>query len=356
MDKKYYPFIDGLRAVSILLVLLHHTASYFKLTLHAGPFWGRLLHLGYLGVDFFFVTSGFLITGLLIEEFEKGRVNLKRFYARRFFKIYPHYILIVLVGFLLLALNGFQVKVPQVLSYVFMYHNYVQPVAVLGHLWSIAIEEHFYLVFPVALYAITWVYKTAHQRKVCLIVLLLAFMVLANYLRYSLFLGRDDSNPSLWQVTHVRFDALLMGCLIKCLEPYFYPKNAAASHMRFSLGYFLIAEVLFLLLFFNQTFLKWEYYTVAYCATGCFLIFCLKPSNPIHWVLEQRWLRTFGRASYGIYLWHYVLIFPFLSIWKQNGHSFWVVGAYFISALAAGLLTTVTYERYFLDLRKRIIP
>ena len=99
---KYYPFLDGLRAFAVLWVLFRHLHSVIDLAFNFGKYdsiFNRIGFLGFLGVDIFFVISGFLITGLLLPDLD-DKIRIKRFYSRRFLKIYPHYIFIVLIGFL----------------------------------------------------------------------------------------------------------------------------------------------------------------------------------------------------------------------------------------------------------------
>src|SRR3989338_1457107 len=95
--KERYLFIDGLRGVAIIWVILHHSHPFL------GFHWleviiRKVVLLGQWGVDLFFVTSGFIITGLLIRDFD-GHIRVGRFYARRFFKIVPPYILLLLFSF-----------------------------------------------------------------------------------------------------------------------------------------------------------------------------------------------------------------------------------------------------------------
>lgn len=133
-----YPSLDGLRAVSISLVIAHH------LGVSSLPVIWRL-DIGNLGVRTFFVISGFLITSLLLAEREKvGRIDIKAFYLRRLFRIVPAY-------WVFLSAMAVSVPVAALLPSLLYYANYSHPALLVGHTWSLSVEEQFYLIWPLAL-------------------------------------------------------------------------------------------------------------------------------------------------------------------------------------------------------------
>ena len=162
--KEYYPFLDGLRGISILWVLGLHILLFFDLKSILGSYYWivyKFFSIGHLGVDIFFVLSGFLITGLLLDDLS-DHVRLKRFYLRRSFKILPQYLLVVLTGFIFLKLGAFPpikgaieinptLSNQSTLSFILFIQNYIPGSIILMHTWSLAIEEHFYLLYPVLL-------------------------------------------------------------------------------------------------------------------------------------------------------------------------------------------------------------
>lgn len=202
------PSLDGLRAISIAAVLLGH------LTGTAGfPAWvgtiaqSRYLDLAHLGVRVFFVISGFLITGLLMREQERtGRVNLRQFYIRRTLRILPAYTVFVIVVFALAAAGVVLIKSSDVIRTLTYTSNYSMsrswPVA---HLWSLAVEEQFYLLWP-------FTFVLLGQRRAgsaALIVLILAPLV--RTVEATFF-------PRLMPIIGFSFettaDALATGCLL----------------------------------------------------------------------------------------------------------------------------------------------
>jgi peptidoglycan/LPS O-acetylase OafA/YrhL len=145
-----YQALDGLRTVAILLVLLSHVNGAPGVPA-CPPWWWHLGDLGNLGVRFFFVLSGFVITHGLIREGERqGRIDLRAFHVRRAFRILPPFAVLMAAVGLGMALGLWQVPVRQFLLSLFFLGNY--PWAggswILGHLWALAVEAQFYLLWP----------------------------------------------------------------------------------------------------------------------------------------------------------------------------------------------------------------
>jgi peptidoglycan/LPS O-acetylase OafA/YrhL len=151
----YFPALDGLRAISVFLVIFVHLKQRSGLLAHVP---------GWLGVDFFFVISGFLITTLLLrEEREKGRIDVYAFYMRRFFRIVPIYGLILIVYVLLTYWSADKWgQMKSALPYYLTFLNEFAPKHVpFGTTWSLGIEEKFYLVWPVLFFVLLRTYKRA---------------------------------------------------------------------------------------------------------------------------------------------------------------------------------------------------
>lgn len=145
------PSLDGLRGISIALVLIGHLAGTagFPLSATTGNFWG----ISALGVRVFFVISGFLITGLLLDEWaRKGRIHLGRFYFRRTLRIFPPYYAYLLVMAIVAALGIIQLNPGDLFHTLTYTSNYDQQRSwYVGHTWSLSVEEQFYLLWPAAL-------------------------------------------------------------------------------------------------------------------------------------------------------------------------------------------------------------
>ena len=213
---QYQPALDGLRAVAVLWVLLHNGAYYPALN-YDSPVrlaFGFLSASGWLGVQMFFVLSGFLITGILLDA-KKSQVPqlLKRFYARRFLRIFPVYYFTL---FVLLVCSLILVEQPRWLQQVedsFIWFalylvNWVQPLREvgLGHFWSLAVEEQFYILWPFAVLGLSM--KRLYWLSLGMIVLALAFRWI--FMLTDPQLGAEVT----YVVTPARMDALAIGAAL----------------------------------------------------------------------------------------------------------------------------------------------
>ena len=140
----YYPAMDGLRGIAIMMVILYH----FGFNHFLRPF--HMLINADFGVDIFFVLSGFLITTLLLKEKIKyGQISLKRFYARRALRIIPAAYLFLIVVIILVSIYKFRISTADFISSFLFYKNLpYQNEPFTGHFWSLAAEVQFYLIFP----------------------------------------------------------------------------------------------------------------------------------------------------------------------------------------------------------------
>jgi peptidoglycan/LPS O-acetylase OafA/YrhL len=204
----HIPSLDGLRAVAISLVLLahaHQTSGFPDL----GRF-GMLLGFGSLGVDVFFVLSGFLITTLLCREAERSnRVNLRAFYARRAIRILPAYVCFLLFVAALQTAGHADIPGRDWLAALTYTMNFQQkPAWDVGHLWSLSIEEHYYLLWP-PLFALLPRRQAVRA--------LLAVLAVQPMIRWTVLIAFPTWTPmtDLW--TFTRFDTIAAGSLLALL-------------------------------------------------------------------------------------------------------------------------------------------
>jgi peptidoglycan/LPS O-acetylase OafA/YrhL len=197
------PGLDGLRAIAVLLVIVVHFCP-------AGPvdtFYGSLVRSGHFGVEIFFVLSGFLITHLLIrEEVSAGRIGLLAFYLRRALRILPPVLLYL--GFLFVARLIGWITVPDedLIAGAFFYRNIVGHDPLCGHLWSLAIEEQYYLLWPVLLLLVS--------SMRCRIALVGFLVVLSPVWRTWALLSAGDGSFFDVHRTDLRMEPLLIGSLL----------------------------------------------------------------------------------------------------------------------------------------------
>lgn len=311
---RHVPELDGLRGIAIVSVVVHHQLTPFSLP------------GGFLGVDLFFVLSGFLITGLLLAEFEKNQtISLRKFYMRRILRLGPA-LFLYLIACLLVTHQTQLIDITREIKLIGLALAYstnwrlalgwdlsLDPTAII---WSLSIEEQFYLVWPL-LFAACLALKI-RRRFIVMGLLVVVLAIMAH--RYSLLNAGADLTR-LYYGTDTRADALLIGCLIALL-----PATAARSGRK---SWLMVAGVVSAALFgyllatsnFTDQFLyRGGFTAVALMAGMVILVAANSPPRILAAPLQWRVLRWFGKISYGLYLWHWLVVrstsFYYLGYWE----------------------------------------
>ena len=281
--KEHIPSLDGLRAVSILLVFVSHC----KL---------EKLVPGGLGVTLFFFLSGFLITTLLRQEFEnRGRISLRNFYLRRIFRIWPPFYLVLLASTALTLLGvlsghvswaGLASQLLHFANYNLIWlHNDI-PVGT-GVYWSLAIEEHFYLLFPM-LYILLCSRGVSVRRQATILAAICGAILVWRCL---LVFGMHVPNPRTYYASDTRFDNILYGCLLAiAANPVMDRPLISDVWMKYLFLPAGFALLLATLLFRNEAFRETLRYTLQGIAMSPILIAAIRfPEWALFRWLNYRW-------------------------------------------------------------------
>jgi peptidoglycan/LPS O-acetylase OafA/YrhL len=347
----YRPWLDGMRGVAILLVL----------ALHFGVLPG-----GFLGVDVFFVLSGFLITVLLAEEWrDRGSIDFRRFYLRRALRLLPAYaVLLAVVAARLFFVTGDEVgnTIRELLVAGCYFANWPSLHGVgmlhLRHTWSLCVEEQFYLIWPIVFWTMLR-FRMSRPRILAVVVAGIFLSALDRLLLYWLLKQSDRMGAvfRLYMGLDSRADALLIGCLIGLLAAWGYLRNRDGLGLRLAalvaiglLGWILSARGID-----NAPLYRYEF-TVIALLIGILLVRLVTASSAsttlLGRVLEAPPLLWIGRRSYAIYLFHLPII-DGLGVenkaWSEPGRCL-LAGAL---ALGAAALSYVVVEQPFLRLKSR---
>ena len=294
---QYRPEIDGLRALAVTAVILFHAHL--------------LLPGGFVGVDVFFVISGYLIAGLLARDLDRGTFRITTFWERRVRRIFPASVLVVLCTLLVggaLCMPGQYVQLARsamahalMSANLFFWHTFSYfdgrgETTPLLHMWSLAVEEQFYLVFPVVL---AWLWPRG--RKVVLVVMALAAIVSLGVSILGLFVARSSS----FYLLPARAWEMLLGGMLAVRLPTRGEVNASAG-MRTVIGWAGLVAML----------IAGLWYSAATPYPGWQALLPCVGTVMILWSQEQGllgvgrllvWppLRWIGQMSFSLYLWHW---------------------------------------------------
>lgn len=293
------PSLDGLRTFSIALVIISHLSYSYNLT--------SLANLGDLGVRIFFVISGFLITGLLLKELdENDSINLAKFYFRRTLRIFPaFYFFVFFILFLMLSgkiLLTFSQFIP-VLTYT---SNYFYPASwELDHVWSLSVEEQFYLIFPGIL--------AFFGRRKTKILLGLAVLLcpLIRLFDYQIFAEAKE----IWLTKgfHANVDSLAVGCLLAFMREKLHNNNIYKGLVNSPFLFFLPILIIFVneLIDYKHLYLG-LFFSLNNLLIAFFIDWSVTNSeqNFVGKLLNTKLFIFIGMMSYSIYLWQQPFLNP----------------------------------------------
>ncbi len=299
----YAPALDGLRGVSVLGVMGYHAGV-------------PLLKGGFIGVDIFFVLSGFLITALLIREFdESGSISLKNFYMRRVLRLGPALIFLLIVfclaSYALLSKEEARKNYIDALISLGYFSNWTRAFLMhrpkfLGHTWSLSIEWQFYILWPIILLVLLHTLKNRHH-----IAFIASAIALLSWL-FRIYLCMTDIPPErLYNGLDTRVDTLMIGCVLGVL---LYSGLITDNIIRMlQKPFVIITPVSMAGLLAFCALAKWRdprmfyfgFVLVELMVAALVLDISVNSRSFLRRLLSMRWLVWVGSISYGLYLWHY---------------------------------------------------
>jgi peptidoglycan/LPS O-acetylase OafA/YrhL len=321
----YLPTLDGWRTIAIALVLFSHASDSLQIALHSTLFAhsDELKKIGLLGVQLFFGLSGFLITSKLIdEELRHGKISLYSFYIRRAFRILPASVFFLTVAGLL-ALGGImEVSLGRWISTLLFSANYTsaEPSWYLGHFWSLAVEEHFYFLWPAA-----FLFLRVTSKRVALAIFLALFVAAWRAVDFK-FQITGSSAAIFWGRTDIQADSILWGVLLALLYGDPVWRSRLQKFYSLSAAWPLLVAVLFGLEFIPKLNWKIEFslLTVRSILIPMVLLGTVIHSSKLPGrILETSVFRWIGRLSYSLYLWQQLFLVwnenrvPYLSVWQS---------------------------------------
>jgi peptidoglycan/LPS O-acetylase OafA/YrhL len=360
----HLPALDGLRGIAILLVIVHHAALPSGELSH--PVVNEILHLGFAGVDLFFVLSGFLITGILLDA-RGGDGYYRAFYGRRLLRIAPAYYLFLAITWLVIPLLTADPSFAPPPEYradgaahavygsnlLFAWSGEVRwrPV---GHLWSLSIEEQFYLVWPLLVAALS----PRALARLC------AAMIAAAIALRLVLVVAGAPHWTVYPLTPARWDGLAMGALLALA----WRGHGATLIERPRLAIYLGLAGLYAVFVVDGGLGKagdamevWGYSAIALTFAGI-LIAALRasPDSRLHHVLTWRWLRAVGALGYAMYLWQILARYAFrvfVMDWLEPRAGFWLTQVasltfVLVASLALAWLSWHLVEARFLRLKR----
>jgi len=314
---KYRPEIDGLRAVAVLAVVLFHLGD-------------KVASGGYVGVDVFFVISGYLITSLIRNEQQRGEFSLGYFYVRRIKRIAPALLAVVLVtvalGYLVLPPGDYELLARSGrfalagASNFFFRDNtgYFDPLAntmPLLHTWSLGVEEQFYIVWPGLLIVLASVSK-----KTKIPVLVFVFTIVAASLASFFLVGEKDA----FYMPYARAWELGLGAMIALLPETIGRRFVPFRKILLWLGLVLIGAAM--CQFGSAIDVTGNRIVASAIGTGL-IVFAIEPKTGVHRILSATPLVFVGKISYSLYLWH----FPAIVFWRYYSGDQAIPAPYFAS-------------------------
>lgn len=359
--------LDGLRGLAVLAVVIYH-------------FFGDILPGGYLGVDLFFVLSGFLITSLLVREYRvNNTISLKDFWIRRFRRILPAALVTLFIVTAIVTAIGGDIAVgirEQFLGTLFFVNNWTQiatsqsyfaenEIQVFAHYWSLAVEEQFYIIWPLVtlgIFVFTQRRLRRSPRRVPMLVTALLAALSAAAMALLFTPGEDPTRVYYGTDTHAF--GLLIGAFLSLAVT--STRNDPRVDSWPSAGRFearvagtigalaLVGYVIQLLFMGDDLAVTYQGGLLLTSVLGVLMIWgVIRETGPLTWIFRTNVMRWLGQRSFSLYLWHWPVIMILRALFDADGHMDhkWILGL--VSVPIALLISEISYQHVENPFRRR---
>lgn len=374
MNRIYFPALDGLRFIAFILVFIMHYLTRNPITENIPVLLIPLINFfqenGWIGLDLFFSLSGFLITTLLLQERRKfNKISLKNFWIRRALRIWPLYFLALFVGFfaipalsqLLLQNDYTNIKYINHLKIHFPFFtlflgnwslilNGTPEFRNIPHLWSISVEEQFYIFWPILL-----IYTNTFKKA---LILSITLIILVFAIRFTI-IPYVTPNPTIYMNTFTRLDTFIIGSLLGLIT-FYKPIYHQKLIKIYSIPFFIFLSFCFInylssisVLSSKNQFIQGFSYTIIAIYLTYLISYALIPGSFINRIMSLKTLVWLGKISYGLYIWHRLAtdLAAFLTV-KYQSSLLTLITSLIITILIASI-SYYYYELFFLKLKSK---
>ncbi|WP_441303721.1 acyltransferase family protein [Corynebacterium sp. ACRQL] len=359
--------LDGLRGLAVLAVVIYH-------------FFGDVLPGGYLGVDLFFVLSGFLITSLLVREYRvNNTISLKDFWIRRFRRILPAALVTLFIVTAIVTAIGGDIAVgirEQFLGTLFFVNNWTQiatsqsyfaenEVQVFAHYWSLAVEEQFYIIWPlVTLGIFVFTQRRLHRSPRRVPMLMTALLAVLSAAAMALLFTPGEDPTRVYYGTDTHAFGLLIGAFLSLAvtstrnDPRVDSWPSAGKFEARAAGAIgalaLIGYVIQLLFMGDALAVTYQGGLLLTSVLGVLMIWgVIRETGPLTWVFRTNVMRWLGQRSFSLYLWHWPVIMILRALFDADGHMDhkWILGL--VAVPIALLISEISYQHVENPFRRR---
>lgn len=361
---KRFAGLDHLRALAIILVFIYHYRIFGN-----PPLVQSLGGFGWTGVDLFFVLSGYLIGGQLLSSIARGKdISYGEFYFKRFLRIIPAYLVVVLLYFTIPAFKE-RSELPPLWKFLTFTQNFgldLSREAAFSHAWSLCIEEQFYLLLPLLL--IPLANTKAIRKGIWLALGIFLFGFCIRWYNWNHFIQPMQDQDGFWITwykwmyypTYTRLDGLLVGVCLAALSnfaPRFWERITRHGNLILILSLAVLTGAYFCTTPQETILASVAGFPLISIGYGLMVLGALSPTS-ILYKTNSRFTTLIATLSYSIYLTHKQLIHLTqlaLDKWGISHDSYWLFGTCVITAFLGGLVLHYTVEKPFLQLRDKIL-